>query len=94
MKSKKYAKTPSNSKKHVKYLNNVNILNSSKLSDYNYKQSDIYLFNISNVELEFYNLDLSICINNINKLKKSFRLLDKKEIYWKNKERNLNNLIN
>ena len=57
-----------------------------KLSPINNKSSDIYLFNITNVELEFYNLDLSICRNNINELKSRFKLLNKKQRYWKNKE--------
>ena len=57
-----------------------------KLSPINNKSSDIYLFNITNVELEFYNLDLSICRNNINDLKNRFKLLNKKQRYWKNKE--------
>ena len=57
-----------------------------KLSLVYNKSSDVYLFNITNVELEFYNLDLSICRNNINELKSRFRLLNKKLRYWKNKE--------
>jgi len=57
-----------------------------KLSAINIKSSDVYLFNITNVELEFYNLDLSICRNNINDLKNRFKILNKKERYWKNKE--------
>ncbi len=57
-----------------------------KLTPINNKSSDIYLFNITNVELEIYNLDLSICRNNINELKSRFKLLDKKQRYWKNKE--------
>ena len=61
-----------------------------KLSPINNKSSDIYLFNITNVELEFYNLDLSICRNNINVLKSRFKLLNKKQRYWKNKELALN----
>ena len=68
------------------------ILNPSKYSDYSNKYSDIYLFNISNIELEFYNLELSICRNNINKLKNRFILLDKKQMYWKNKEVTFKNL--
>ena len=56
------------------------------------KNLRIYLLNISNVELEFYNLDLSICRNNINQLKSRFRLLNKKHRYWINKKLNLNNL--
>ena len=61
-------------------------LNSNKLSAKNIKSSYIHLFNITNVELEFYNLDLSICRNNINELKNRFRVLNKKQRYWKNKE--------
>ncbi len=61
------------------------------LSPINNKSSDIYLFNITNVELEFYNLDLSICRNNINQLKSRFKLLNKKQRYWKNKEHASNN---
>ncbi len=52
----------------------------------NNKSSDMYLFNISNIELEFYNLDLSICRNNIKELKNKFILLNKKQRYWKQKE--------
>ena len=58
----------------------------------NNKFSDIYLLNISNVELEFYNIDLSICRNNINELKNRFKLLNKKYRYWKHKEISINNL--
>ena len=61
-------------------------LNSNELSAKIIKSSDIHLFNITNVELEFDNLDLSICRNNINELKNRFRLLNKKQRYWKNKE--------
>ncbi len=61
-------------------------LNPDKFPASNFKSSDVYLFNITNVELEFYNLDLSICRNNINELKSRFRLLNKKQRYWKNKE--------
>ena len=67
-------------------------LNPDKLSVINIKSSDVYLFNITNVELEFYNLDLSICRNNINELKSRFILLNKKQRYWKNKELASNNL--
>ncbi len=65
-------------------------LNPNKLSTNNIKYSYIYLLNITNIELEFYNLDLSICRNNINELKSRFRLLNKKQKYWKNKELALN----
>ncbi len=63
-----------------------------KLSPINNKSYDVYLFNITNVELEFYNLDLSICRNNINELKSRFKLLNKKQRYWKNKELAANSL--
>ena len=52
---------------------------------------EMYLFNITNIELEFYNLDLSICRNNINQLKNKFKLLNKKQRYWKHKELSLKN---
>ena len=61
-----------------------------KLYPINNKSSNVYLFNITNVELEFYNLDLSICRNNINELKSRFKLINKKQRYWKNKELVLN----
>ena len=64
-------------------------LNANNLTIENRKFSDIYLFNITNIELEFYNLELSICRNNINELKNKFRLLNKKQNYWKNKEDSL-----
>ena len=51
-----------------------------------------FLFNISVVELEFKNLDLSIQRNKINDLKKKFQLLIKKERYWRQKEINLNKI--
>jgi len=57
-----------------------------KSSASNIKFSDVHLFNITNVELEFYNLDLSICRNNINELKSRFKLLNKKQRYWENKD--------
>ena len=66
-------------------------LYSDKFSSINNKSPDVYLFNITNVELEFYNLDLSICRNNINDLKNGFKLLNKKQRYWKNKEFTSNN---
>ena len=54
--------------------------------------SSIYLFNITNVELEFKNLNLSMQRNKINELKNQFKLLIKKERYWKQKELNLNKI--
>ena len=65
-------------------------LNSDMISIDNNKSYNIDLFAISKVELEFYNLDLSICSNNINELKSKLRLLCKKEKYWQNKELALN----
>ncbi len=61
-------------------------LNKNKLSANNIKTFDYFLFNTTSVELEFYNLDLAICRNNINELKNKFRLLNKKYRYWKQKE--------
>ena len=79
----------SKNKNMIKHLNPFVIkydLNQDGLSEFINKYSDIYLFNISNIELEFYNFDLSICRSNINELKNRFRLLNKKHLYWKNKE--------
>ena len=67
-------------------------LSSNKFSGNNNISFDMYLFNITNVELEFYNLDLSICRNNINTLKNKFCLLNKKQRYWKDRELSLNNI--
>ena len=66
-------------------------LNPNNLIVDNKKSSDIFLFNISYVELEFYNLDLSMCRANINELRNQFKLLNKKQRYWKKKEASLNN---
>ena len=57
------------------------------------KLPSIYLLNISTVELEFKNLNLSIHRNKINELKNKFQLLVKKEKYWRQKEINLNKII-
>ncbi len=65
------------------------ILAPKKLSNHSNKYSDIFLFNMSYIELEFNNLELSICRNNINELKNRFRLINKKQLYWKNKELSL-----
>ncbi len=56
------------------------------------KLSKIYLLNITPVELEFENLNLSIQRNKITNLKNQFQLLIKKEKYWKQKEKNLNKM--
>ncbi len=52
----------------------------------------IILFNISTVELEFKNLNLSIQRNKINELKNQFQGLIKKEKYWRQKEITLNKI--
>ena len=48
--------------------------------------------NISTVELEFNNLNLSIKRNKINDLKNQFQRLIKKETYWRQKEITLNKI--
>ena len=53
---------------------------------------NIIFFNISTVELEFKNLNLSIQRNKINELKKQFQRLIKKETYWRQKEITLNKI--
>ena len=52
----------------------------------------IIFFNISTVELEFKNLNLSIQRNKINDLKNQFQRLIKKETYWRQKEITLNRI--
>ncbi len=52
----------------------------------------IIFFNISTVELEFKNLNLSIQRNKINELKNQFQRLIKKETYWRRKEITLNRM--
>ncbi len=52
----------------------------------------IILLNISTVELEFINLNLSIKRNKINELKNQFQRLIKKETYWRQKESTLNKI--
>ncbi len=53
---------------------------------------NIIFFNISTVELEFKNLNLSIQRNKINELKNQFQRLIKKETYWRQKEISLNKI--
>ena len=53
---------------------------------------NIIFFNISAVELEFKNLNLSIKRNKINELKNQFQHLIKKETYWRQKEITLNKI--
>ena len=52
----------------------------------------ISFFNISTIELEFKNLNLSIQRNKINELKNQFQHLIKKETYWRQKEITLNKM--
>ncbi len=65
-------------------------LNRSSLIGNNFPS--ITLFNISTVELEFKNLNLSIQRNKINELKNQFQHLIKKETYWRQKEITLNKI--
>ena len=65
-------------------------LNRSSLNGNNFPS--IIFFNISTVELEFGNLDLSIQRNKINELKNQFQRLIKKETYWRQKEITLNKI--
>jgi len=65
-------------------------LNRSSLVDNNFPS--IIFFNISTVELEFKNLNLSILRNKINELKSQFQRLIKKETYWRQKEITLNKI--
>ena len=54
--------------------------------------ASIIFFNISTVELEFENLNLSFQRNKINELKNQFQRLIKKETYWRQKEITLNKI--
>ena len=54
---------------------------------------NIIFFNMSTVELEFNNLNLSIQKNKINELKNQFKGLIKKERYWRQKELSLNKIL-
>ncbi len=65
-------------------------LNRSSLTGNNIPR--IIFFNISTVELEFKNLNLSIQRNKINELKNQFQRLIKKETYWRQKEITLNKI--
>jgi len=65
-------------------------LNRSSLTGNNFPS--IFFFNISTVELEFENLNLSIRRNKINQLKNQFQRLIKKETYWRQKEKTLNKI--
>ena len=65
-------------------------LNRSSLIGNNFPS--IIFFNISTVELEFKNLNLSIQRNKINELKNQFQRLIKKDKYWRQKEITLNKI--
>ena len=65
-------------------------LNRSSFNGNNFPS--IIFFNISTVELEFKNLNLSIQRNKINDLKNQFQRLIKKEKYWRQKEITLNKI--
>jgi len=65
-------------------------LNRSSLIGNNFPS--IIFFNISTVELEFKNLNLSVQRNKINELKNQFQRLIKKETYWRQKEISLNKI--
>ena len=66
--------------------------NANRLSSKGDNLSSIIFFNISIVELEFKNLNLSIQRNKINELKNQFQRLIKKETYWRKKEITLNKI--
>ncbi len=57
-----------------------------------YNLPSVTFFNLSTVELEFKNLNLSIQRNKINELKNQFQRLIKKETYWRQKEITLNKI--
>jgi len=65
-------------------------VNNSPLNDENLQ--NITFFNISIVELEFKNINLSIQRNKIIELKNQFQRLIKKEKYWRQKEITLNKI--
>ena len=65
-------------------------LNPSPSNDNNFPS--IIFLNISTVELEFKNINLSIQRNKINELKSQFQRLIKKETYWRQKEKTLNRI--
>ena len=71
----------------INFESNIN-QSSSKVDNL----QSIIFFNISTVELEFKNLNLSIQRNKINELKNQFQRLIKKETYWRQKEITLNKI--
>jgi len=66
--------------------------NSNRLSLNGNNFQSIIFFNISTVELEFKNLNLSIQRAKINELKNQLQRLIKKETEWRQKERTLNKI--
>ena len=66
--------------------------NLNRLSSAGDNLKSIFFFNISTVELEFINLNLSIQRNKIIELKNQFQRLIKKETYWRQKESTLNRI--
>ena len=66
--------------------------NLNRLSSNGQNFPSIIFLNISSVELEFLNLDLSIQRNKINELKNQLQRLIKKETYWRQKESTLNRI--
>ena len=54
--------------------------------------SNAIFFNMTTIELEFKNVNLSIQRNKINELKNQFQRLIKKETYWRQKEITLNKI--
>ena len=75
---------------HPFVINFVFNLNHSFLKEGSHPS--IIFFNISTVELEYKNLNLSIQRNKINELKIQFQRLIKKEAYWRQKEITLNKI--
>jgi len=67
-------------------------LNLNRSSSIGNNFPNIFFFNISTVELEFENLNLSIQKNKINELKNQIQRLIKKETYWRQKEITLNKI--
>jgi hypothetical protein len=65
-------------------------INNSSSNPYNLP--NIFFINLSTVELEFKNLNLSFQRNKINELKNQFQHLIKKEKYWRQKEITLNKI--
>ena len=66
--------------------------NINQLSSKDDNFPSITFLNVSTVELEFKNLNLSIQRNKINELKNQFQRLIKKETYWRQKEKTLNKI--